>query len=650
MHFARHFIAAAATLALSTPALSQFSPAGPTVTGTVGAQTLSSGTGTIQAGGAIRISTNGVALSMTGTSTLVNHGAIETTGTGRAIDSNTGTANLAVTNTGLIRSVATDAFRVNTNSAVSLTNSGTIEVINGGQAIDWAAVTSASNSLTNLAGGVISTVGEDAVRPGTGGVISNAGTIRATPTGTTSPSGSDGVDVRTFTGIQISNSGLITGRHGIATDGNNGISNASDITIHNLAGGVLQAQNGSGVNIDGVFTRVTATITNAAGGSVRGGLLAAATVGDGDGIDVDGILTLTNAGDILGLGAKGASNNAEGIAAGGGSITNTATGRIIGSTRLADAPHSDPTRAGNGILIDDSNGGSAIAPTTVTNSGLIQGLSGFAIKLIGSFANTVTNWVGGVIEGAGNPLQSGAALQTGNGNDVVVNAGSVIGLNGRAIDLQGGNNTLVIQGGMASITGDVDGGTGGKNTLRLEVGAGQQFVYGGRLSNFHRVEVQSGLTVLQGDNAFTDTLLALSGGDLRLDRAGEVFFGSLSLLEDAVLDLAGVSSLTFGAVDSLMTGKGLTVLGGLGQGSIPYAIRFLGDLTGRVDFLGLAAASSINGLPARFSFDGAYTLLAPMERVPAPSTVTMLVLGLGLLGAGRRRLARCTAGRRGAAA
>jgi len=54
---------------------------------------------------------------------------------------------------------------VNTDSVVFLINSGTIQVTNGGQAIDWAAITSKSNRLDNLAGGLITAVGEDAVRP-----------------------------------------------------------------------------------------------------------------------------------------------------------------------------------------------------------------------------------------------------------------------------------------------------------------------------------------------------------------------------------------------------------------------------------------------------------------------------------------------------
>jgi len=625
-------IAAAVALTLAAPAFAQFAPAGPTISGTVTGQTLSAGTGTINAGGAISITTNGVALSMTGTSTLVNNGIIQTTGSGRAIDSNSGTANLIVTNTGLISSVSSDAFRVNTNSSVHLTNSGTIRVTNGGQAIDWAAITSASNTLINQVGGVISSVGEDAVRPGTGGVIINAGTISATPTGVASPSGSDGIDVRTFTGIQITNSGSISGRHGIATDGAN--SGPSTITVTNNTGGSISALNGSGINIDGVSASVTATVINQVGATIRGGVKAGATNGDGDGIDVDGRLTLTNSGNVLGLGARGAGNNSEGIAAGGGSITNTATGRIIGSTTLTDAPNGDSTKAGNGILIDDSNGGNAIAATTVINSGLIQGVSGFGIKIIGTFDNMITNNAGGTIQGAGSVIGSGAAIQTGNGNDILTNAGAIIGANGLAIDMQGGKNTLIISGGAASISGDISGGTGGTdNKLTFAIGSGNNFTYSGIISNFNSVEIESGTVKLDGANLFAGSALGLMGGTLEISNPGDLAFASLSLFSDSVLDLDFVASLTFGALGTITGGKTLTVLDYLSGGS-HYAFRMLGDYTGNADFLALIGATTINGLAAQYSFDGTFTQVTP---VPEPSIYAMMAFGCMLLVVMRRR-------------
>lgn len=640
---------AIAAFTLAAPALAQFSPGPNPITGTVGAQTLSSGTGTINSGGKISITTNGVALNITGTSTLLNNGTIQTTGTGRAIDSNSGTANLTVTNNGLISSNSSDAFRVNTNSAVSLMNSGVIQVLNGGQAIDWAAITSKSNTLTNLAGGTISAVAEDAIRPGTNGVVFNAGTISATPTNVASPSGSDGIDVRTFTGIQITNTGTITGRHGIATDGSN--AGPSTITVNNNAGGVIQAINGSGLNIDGPSASVTANVVNQFGATFRGGVLAAASEADGDGIDVDGVLTLSNSGDVLGLGAKGAGNNAEGIAAGGGTITNTATGRIIGSSLAADAPLGDTTKFGNGILIDNSDGGNAVAVTSITNAGLIEGRSGFGIRIIGTHADTITNQVGGTIRGA----SGGAAIQTGGGADTLTNRGVIIGTAGSAIDLQGGDDQLKIEGGAASVTGDISGGEG-TNTMIVDAGAGNGFAYGGVLSSFSILEVRSGDVTLTGANTFAGTT-SLSGGTLRLDGVnrlsmdssldlnggtlqlvnaaanGQTFAG-LALSADSTIDLNG-SSLTVDLLGALAAGTSLTIVDWVAATSPDYALRLRGDVSSNADFLTLLSHTTINDLAATFRFDGTYTNVAP---VPLPAAVWMLLSGVGLLAGVRRKL------------
>jgi hypothetical protein len=650
MRVSMNILTAVGALTVGAPAFAQFAPGPNPITDTVGAQTLSAGTGIVDSSGKISVTSGStVALTLTGTSNLVNNGTIQTTGTGRAIDSNSGVANLNVTNNGLISSVSSDAFRVNTNSIVSLTNSGTIQVTNGGQAIDWAAITNQSNVLTNTVTGLITAVGEDAVRLGTGGILNNAGTILATPTGGASPTGSDGIDVRTFTGIQVNNGGSITGRHGIATDGSN--SGPSTITVNNFGGGIVSGLNGSGLNIDGAFAHVTATVFNDFGGTFKGGVRAGATEADGDGIDVDGVLTLTNNGDVLGLGARGSSNNAEGIAAGGGTIVNGASGRIIGSSLLADAPNGDASKAGNGILIDNSNGGNAVAATTITNSGLIQGKSGFGIQIIGTFADTVTNNAGGTIRGAG----TGATIQTGDAGDTVTNRGAIVSDTGNAIDLQTGNDQLRIEGGAASVIGNISGGAG-NNTLTVDAGTGNNFAYAGVISSFDSVTVQSGNVTLSGANEYTGqtivndgTLildgasriaslseLVLNGGALEIDNASGAnaqTFASLSLSGSSTIDL-GLSSLTFNALGTIGGGSLLTVLNWSDTTSPSYAFRVLGDMSGNAAFLMLLGGTTINGLAAAFEFDGIYTNVKP---VPIPGALALLLSGLGALGTMARR-------------
>ncbi|CAN5721576.1 hypothetical protein BH11VER1_BH11VER1_21060 [soil metagenome] len=478
------------------------------------AQTLNANgeTGTVNSGVSLTLGGSTVAVSMSATTSLTNNGTIQQTGTGRAIDSTAANSSLTISNTGTISAVTTDAIRVNTDSAISLTNSGTIIVSAGGQAIDLRGITTKSNSVTNQAGGVISAVGEDAIRPGVNGVIINAGTITATPVVTAGvATGSDGIDGGLLTGINITNTGTISGRHGIT-----GGDTIYSITINNNAG-TISAVNGSGVNIDGVFATAIANVTNAFGATIRGGVLAATTNGDGDGVDVDGVLTLNNSGDILGYGAKGVGsdtlpNNAEAVSAGGGTIINTATGRIIGSSLAADAPNGDTSRAGNGILVDNSSGGNAVAATSVTNSGLIQGKTGVAIKMVSNFDNTITNNAGGTIRGAG----TGAAIQSGSGNDTLTNRGSIIGDNGLAIDLGVGNDTLKIEGNLALVTGDVSGGTG-TNTATFDLGIGNTFQYGNQLSNFSTIDIKTGTTTLTSSGVITGGATAVKAGAALVD-------------------------------------------------------------------------------------------------------------------------------------
>jgi len=539
------------------PAMAQFSPGPNPITGTVGAQTLTGGTGTVDPTGNINPSGNTVGVTMSGVSTLNNSGTIQQAGTGRAIDSNNANSNLTVNNSGLISSVSADAFRVNAAaSKVVLTNSGTIQVTNGGQAIDFAAVTSGTSKVINQQGGVITAVGEDAVRVGINGIVQNSGLIRATTqiTSGTDVTGSDGIDLRTFTGISVTNSGTISGRHGIATDGANTANTA--YTFTNNAGGLIAAQNGSGINIDGVSVTVTANVTNALGATIQGGVMASPVAdADGDGIDVDGVLTLNNSGDILGLGSKGSKdgspNNSEAISLGGGSIINNATGRIVGSSLLTDAPNGDPTHAGNGILADNSDGGNAIALTTITNDGLIQGKTGFGVKIVGTFSDTITNNATGTIRGAG----TGATIQMGDGADTLTNRGAIVSDIGNAIDLEGGDDALLVEGGNASIVGNISGGTG-TNTFTINPGAGHSFSYSGTISNFSSITVQSGTVTFTAQNTYSGST-RVTGGALRLSGDGALGGGDVVVAGGAVLDISDIDASTY----TLGHGQALTVGG-----------------------------------------------------------------------------------------
>ena len=503
---------AALACAISLLAIASVAPAGlnpgpDPITGSVsGQQTLPGGTGTISVGGKITWNNNNnPTVIMSGTGTILNNsGMIEQLGSDRALRVNTGTNITISNNTGaMITAVSGDAVRCGVaNTSISLINNGTISVMagNGGQAVDWNSITAGANSLTNQMQGLIRATGEDAVRPGANGIVMNMGMISAITVSTLgNASSSDGIDTQLNSGVSITNtgSGAISGRHGI-TGGDALLGLASyAISVTNQAGGMITGLNGSGINIDGVRAAYISTIVNS--GTITGRWDAVSTMGDGDGVDTDGTIDLTNNGIIRGLSAMGGGNMPDGVAAGGGTIRNNAGAEITGGALDGTGIEA------HAIQIDASNGGNAIAATTVINSGLIRGFTGYGIKMIGTFSNTITNNAGATIRGAGN-FAVGAAVQTGEGNDTITNTGAILGDNGFAIDLQGGDDMLQILGGSASIVGDISGGTG-NNTLIIDPGAGNSFTYAGTISDF-AADVRSGTVTLGRSETLTSLNIA----------------------------------------------------------------------------------------------------------------------------------------------
>lgn len=531
----------ASLFALTPLVRAQFVPDGTISVASTTAQGLASGTGTVTGTGSLTVSGATAAITVTGTSAVNNSGTISQTGTGQGLLLDTKNVTLTITNQAgaTIETADADTIRLKKGSdIVTLNNYGSIisnnASVGGAQAIDWADVNndpgagSTHNTLNNFATGSITATGADAVRPGVNGVINNQGAITATPVNDTTVSeldvtSSDGIDAQTNSGVQVANSGSISGRHGIT--GGDAALTTFVLSVDNQAGGTITGVNGSGINIDGVFAGVVVTVTNAQGATIRGGVLgvASAVNGDGDGVDVDGVAQVTNRGDILAYGALGVgsdlqANNPEAISIGGGSVTNYATGRIIGSTLASDAPNGDATREGHGVLVDDSSGGGAVAATTIDNYGLIQGRTGYGIKIVGTYADTINNYDGGVIQG-GKAAASGSyapVIDTGGGDDVVSNAGSIISDGGNAataVALGDGNDHLTISGAHAVVTGGIDGGTG-SNTLTFNLGAPDRtFVHGGVIANFATVEILSGKVTLNGNNLYTGVTTIGNGTD-----------------------------------------------------------------------------------------------------------------------------------------
>jgi autotransporter-associated beta strand protein len=485
----------------------------------------------------LQVGGSAIAISVNGSSAIVNNGTINQTGTGRGIRNNVNNINLTVTNNAgaLIQTADGDAFQMNTaNSSVTFDNYGSVISLNasagGSQAIDWAAITTGANTLNNYSTGLLKAFEADAVRPGVNGVVNNAGTILAV---TTTGSGSDGIDAQTNSGIAIHNTGaglIEGGRHGI-TGGNTAGSGAFTMSISNETGATIKGDDGAGINIDGLNGNELVTIMN------QGMITGNGVTGDGDGVDVDGLVSLTNSGTIRSLNAFSATPGgaSEGVTVGGGTIINSGT--IEG-----DVTAGNVNAVGRGITLGGVDTSGTPAPiygnSTITNSGLIKGQTDSGIVVLGAasgFTVTINNLAGGTIEGGG---ATAAAIQTGADNDTINNAGTIkANSSGKAIDLGAGNDALNITGGSASILGDISGGSG-SNALTINPGTGQSFAYAGSIANFSSAAVQSGTVTLSGASTYSGNT-TISGGTLVASNATGSATGSGSVTVQNGATLAG---------------------------------------------------------------------------------------------------------------
>ncbi|MET3481163.1 autotransporter-associated beta strand repeat-containing protein [Methylobacterium sp. 1973] len=576
---------------------------------------------------------------------IFNAGTIESTKAGgRAIDAtgsdNTRTLTLENKTNALIKSDS-DAFRINVNptgGTVTVNNAGTIQSSTK-RALDFEAAASGAATITidNAATGTITSGGDDAIRPGQGATVNNSGTIR---TNGQAADKADGIDFKAATAGTVNNndSGTISGaRHGVTLSGSNG---AGSVTVNNAANATITGRNGSGVGSD-----AGGTVTNY--GTIEGAYSGNGTQdGDGDGVDIDFAGTIENHGTIKGTGAggndkNGRANNSEGISLGGGTITNSGT--ISG--------------AAYGIVVNNDsnpdNSRSGAAATTITNDvgGTIEGKGGYAIRLenkTGTAADADTIVNKGTIIGNGTiPDPSGvvllkdgrvdggsvgtldgvrytgtgaarfirgdgAAIQMGEGDDVLTNYGTITGDSGRAISLEGGNDILNLFTG-STITGRIDGGTG-SDTLNLDKAAtGPGTGTLANVVNFEALNVKGGAWALTDDHTYARGATVAAGATLTIGNGATA--GSLTA------DIANTGALVFDRSDAASYAGTIS-----GSGSLTKVNTGTLTLSGIHTYTG---ATTISGGTLALSGAGAVTVSSGV----ALATGAVLDIS-GLTGAG----------------
>lgn len=513
--------------------------------------------------------------SVTGTITVTS---------GVALYGSAGTA-WSITNSGLIRSQGTGAsggygIYLLTGGDITNQSGGTVSgyaggvlikgaagtVVNGGQVI--ATGTSgfgvdllSSGAITNLAGATISgnkygiklgvfaaTVtndgsiegGTDAgpfrpgyanrliVGPGASfsGTVDGGNTIGATPVSTLELA--SGASTGTLSGL----GSQFTNFSSIAVDANASWTLVSDA----LGAGYTITDTGTLTNTGSLGSAVTlganAYLSNASGATIAGGSGQYGVYGTGA-----GPATVVNAGSISGAPANGYGYSGIRLA-GGGALTNLATGVINGASGVKVDGTGTLVNAGTIVGTAVSGNGVYLYGGVVTNQngGTING--GDAGILLWTGGGAVTNQSGGTISGGSDGVfiggaanltnQSGGAI-SGGGFGVyvsfapatVTNAGMISG-GTHAVRFQAGYVNLLVVDPGASFTGTVDGGNTigatSVSTLELASGAstGTLSGLGTQFIDFAQITVDSGAKwTLSGSNTIAaDETLTLNGATL----------------------------------------------------------------------------------------------------------------------------------------
>lgn len=493
-----------------------------------------------------KLSVDGTAISWNGASTNVvidNLGTIESTEAGgRAIE---GSGKVAAPRTltlnnmagGLIQSQG-DAFKIKndiTAGTVTVNNAGTMLSSVDGQALDFDALNStgtsaASVTINNQFTGVITANGADAIRPGQGAVVTNAGLIYSD--GVTGDK-HDGVDWQGHSGKLINlDGGIISGQH-------HGTTSDSHVDVYNAAGGLIIGRNGSGVGSDG-----TGKVVNY--GTITGAYIGTGN-GDGDGVDIDHYGEVYNWGTIEGTGAGGVHsdgirpNISEGVAITGGGIVVNHAGASI-----------------SGII----KGLTAFGTFSITNDGSIQG--GYA-GISSSGAISLSN--------SGSITSSINAVEFMDGSTVTVTNSGVLEGPRYAILMADGDDHLIIQRG-SSISGVVDAGAG-MDTLSLQDGA----VFDTAI-NFEALQVD-GSAVLTGNNDMASSTI-VKGARLQLGTGGTEGFVSGAITDNGMLAVDRSDTVT---LPTVISGSGGLEQLGAGTTILNAANTFTGDTTVRVGTL-----------------------------------------------------------------
>ncbi|MFM7077420.1 MAG: beta strand repeat-containing protein [Planctomycetaceae bacterium] len=577
-----------AALFNNATAMTSFANSG-TMTGDSGIYTTGTiGTATNAAGATISANSYGVIVDGAGSSigTLTNSGAITNTGGGKGIQISGGGSIGTLTNdaTGTITGGFNDGVLVYQASLGSLSNAGSITGPDFG--VYTVSITSPLASLAN----------SGSIEGGSGGVRNESSTITAianTAGGTIKGTGNDGIQNLDAIG-SITNAGTIegVGRAGIQNE--DYFKAAAIGSITNDAGGLIKGP--VGINNDGRYGNgaTTTTITNASGGTIQG------TAFDGIQNVGGGITTIDNTGTIQADGRNGITNVDYGGSATIGQITNRAGGTISG--------------AANGIL-NEQSWGNVASIAAITNLGSITG-SNAGIVNFQAATGTISN--AGSISGDVGIQNTFAGTIT-----LLTNSGTITGtLAGapRAVANAGTITQLANTGTLGDIGNDgmIGDGTG---TALSSTGAGASI---GTIHN--TTGIIDGDVIVDGQNLtivggggdlyVTNEVGSLAGGTITVGNGSLTLQGNTILQSDVVVSsaagVAGAGTMTNEGTLALVDARALT-----GDLVLDAAGRFLSLNSGLTQYGSLAVSGSVD-------FDGVLDIFDLAQPLVGGQTLDLL--------------------------
>ncbi|KJC43213.1 VCBS domain-containing protein [Bradyrhizobium sp. LTSP857] len=600
-------------------------PGAPVFDGVAGDTT--DGTFIVTTGPTIGTVTNNGEIDFTGNAVLSsgilkNNGALNVSGTGNALDSETVTNSLTgtievlangaltidlgsvATNTGNLTVDATGKLTVNgatITGAGTVTDNGEIDltgnaVLSGGTLKNNAAfkVSGAGNALdnetiTNVSTGTIEVLANGALTIDQGSTVTNTGNVTVDAAGKLTVNGAtiSGAGTVTDNGeIDLTGNAVLSGGAlknnavfkvsgaGNALD-NEAVTNASTGTIEVLANGALTIDQGSVVTSTGNVT-VDATGKLTVNGATVSG---AGTVTDNGEIDLTGTAVLS--GGTL-------KNNATfkvsstGNALDNETVTNSSTGTIevLANGALTIDQGSVVTNTGN-VTVDATgkltvNGSTISGAGTVTDNGEID-LTGNAVLSGGTLKNNAIFKV----SSTGNALDTETVTNSSTGTiEVLANGGLTID-QGSAVTNTG--NVTVDATGKLTVNGATISGAG-TVTDNGEIDlTGNAVLSGGILKNNAAFKVSGSGNALDGEtitNASTGTIEVLANGALTIDQ-GSVVTNTGNVTVDATGKLTVNGATVTGAGTVTDNGEiDLTGSGVLSGGSLKNNATFKVSGTG----------------------------------------------------------------------